>query len=157
MLNSVPGARSDALFEGEVERKSEQLYGDVRLIRITRCSGSGIVGRLAAFPARRGFSGQKVPQELERICAKCPCDGNKFDHIEPSLAAFILGDKGLRDIKRLSQCALANPGLFPRRHQKADEARIVRGCEGLCMLRQGRESAARNLILDPDYPKIGSY
>src|SRR5690349_19836218 len=83
-------ARSDALFAGEVEQKSEQLYGDVRPIWIIRCSGSGTVGGSAASSTRRrGFSGQKIPQQLQRISTKRLCYGNKLDHIEPSLAPLI--------------------------------------------------------------------
>lgn len=93
--------------------------------------GPGIFSRSAAFPGRTGgLSGEEVPQQLDRICAKGPCDGYKLDHVEPPIAALILGDEGLRHIEAFGEGMLADSGLFPCSHEKADQTLIVFGFKG---------------------------
>lgn len=93
---------------------------------------SGLFSRSAAFPVRSGgLSGEEIPQQLDRICAKRLCNGNKLDHVEAAFATFVLGDEGLRYIEAFGEGVLADSGPFPRSHEKADQTLIVFGFEGL--------------------------
>ncbi|EKS31800.1 hypothetical protein HMPREF9696_04021 [Afipia clevelandensis ATCC 49720] len=88
--------------------------------------------RSAAFSRRSGgLSGEKIPQQLYRICTEGPCDGYKLDHVEPPVAALIFGNEGLRHIKGFGKGVLADSGPFPRSDKKANQTLIVFGFKGL--------------------------
>lgn len=56
---------------------------------------------------------KKVRQQCAGICFKRLGDLDEFNDIQPALAAFILGDKGLRAIKPFGNIGLRELSGFP--------------------------------------------
>lgn len=55
---------------------------------------------------------KKVRKQCAGVCFKRCGDLNEFNDIQPSLAAFVLGDKGLRAIEPFGNIGLRElPGL----------------------------------------------
>jgi hypothetical protein len=51
----------------------------------------------------------------------------EFDHIEPALTIFVLGNEGLRAVKAISQFLLRQPGGFPCLDELRYEGPVSRG------------------------------
>ena len=80
---------------------------------------------------RWDFAGYVAAEQLYRVCVKCAADGDKFHDVDPSLAAFVFGDKGLRLAEFLRQRRLADIGSFARCLKKRNEPAVFYGFEGL--------------------------
>jgi hypothetical protein len=95
-----------------------------------------VPGKVAPTGAQRarlrgdltGFSARY--EELQRIGAKGPGNGDELDNVDPPFAALIFGDKGLRPPELRGQRLLANAGFMSRCDKNLDKAAVFRGFEG---------------------------
>ena len=82
----------------------------------------------------RGFyqklAPKEAPQKLNRVALQGASHVNKFQHIQPPLAAVVLGDKGLRAFQALCHDMLGQAGLAPGRDQKVAECLVLRRMQG---------------------------
>ena len=85
---------------------------------------------LGAWLGTWGFAlaaAQKDRHQLERIRAQGAGDRDEFHDIEPALAAFIFGDKGLRSFQTTGEGVLGQPGGLARPdHQLAKSGLVGR-------------------------------
>jgi hypothetical protein len=71
---------------------------------------------------RHRFARHKAPEKLHRIGIQRPGNGDKFDQVDPPLAALIFGDEGLWPAEFASQNLLADPGFMSHCGKKLDQA-----------------------------------
>jgi len=119
---------------------------------IPRCTAL----RSRTFPRRLGrLLRQKFPEEFQRIGVHGAHDADELHDVNPALATFVFGNKGLRLSELFGQSLLANARLLSHCDKQRDQAGIFCGFERFFHDRRAGESAARNLILTTDYPKKG--
>lgn len=80
---------------------------------------------------QRLFPCGEVPEQLYGVSPQCPRNRDKFDDIDTTLAALILGYERLMFVQPVSQLLLAHPGSIPRRDKDRDQPGVFRGFEGL--------------------------
>jgi hypothetical protein len=106
------------------------VHGDRWTVRLG-ISTSGVP--LGAWLGAWGFAlaaAQKVRHQVERIRAQGAGDHDEFHDIEPALAAFIFGDKGLRFIQATGEGVLGQPGGLARPDHKLAEGGLVGRMDG---------------------------
>jgi len=85
--------------------------------------------RFAAGLSR--LSGHEIPKQLHGIGAQGAGNRNKFDNIDATLAALILGNKRLRSAKFLGQDLLTNARSMSHCDKSGNKPGIFRRFEGL--------------------------
>src|SRR5436190_19999440 len=94
----------------EVERKVSNL---VALLPPSGSSCDPNRNERARWRRRSGDLVDQRPQDPQRIGADFAGNDDELDHVEPSLAAFVFGNKALRLAEALGELLLREAGFFP--------------------------------------------
>src|SRR4051812_45560448 len=77
--------------------------------------------------AQSGDLAQKHPQDLRRVRSDGARDHDELDHVEPSLAAFVFGNKTLRLTEALGELLLSKAGFIARTDQQLAQCELFGG------------------------------
>jgi hypothetical protein len=113
---------------------------------------------LGAWLGAWGFAlaaAQKDHHQLQRIHAKRAGDRDEFHDVEPTLTAFVLGNKGLRFFQAKGEGMLGQPSCLARSNHKLAKGGLVGRMNGFADTAGARCHQPGKLIPSSDYPKKG--
>ena len=73
----------------------------------------------------RQFASHQIPQQFDGIGSDRSHDGHKLDDVDPPLAAFVLGDKGLGPLQPARQLMSGQAGLLAGSHHQGAEGGLI--------------------------------
>jgi hypothetical protein len=100
-------------------------------------------------------TGHKSRHQLERVRAKGVGDCDEFHNIEPTFAALVFGDKGLRLFQAKCEGMLGQPGYLASSNHKLAKGGLVGGMDRFADTAGARCHQPGKLIPSSDYPKKG--
>jgi len=135
--------------------KPEQSCGSYLGLAVTKCSATALTLMLAALAPKfllcrpfsprfwARFSRYEVPEQLHRVGAQCPGDGDKLNQVNTAFATLIFGNEGLWLPQLGRQLLLLDARVMSHCDKHLNEPGIFGGFEGLLHAPPGQRIGGR--------------